>query len=143
MFKDDLTGQALPPALIHEARGKELEYFEAKLVWELRTIDECRRRTGKAPITVRWVDDTNKGDNVNPNVRSRLVARQIRHAGEEAIFAPTHPLEALRSISSMAASDLPGRAPHVRLNALTCITIHRPLHSHAIKRSRALTVSAI
>ena len=34
-------------------------------------------------------------------------------AGEEAIFAPTPPLEALRSIISMAATDLPGRPVHV------------------------------
>ena len=38
---------------------------------------ESRRVTGKALITVQWVD-VNKGDNANPNIRSRLVARQIR-----------------------------------------------------------------
>ena len=64
-------------------------------------------------MTVRWVD-VNKGDDVNPNVRSRLVARQIRQAGEEAIFAPTPPLEALRSVLSMATTDFPGRPIHVR-----------------------------
>ena len=47
-------------------------------------------------------------------MRSRLVARQIRQAGEEAIFAPTPPLEALRSIISIAATDFPGKLPHVR-----------------------------
>ena len=55
---------------------------------------------------MRWVD-VNKGDDLCPNVRSRLVARQIRQAGEDAIFAPTPPLEALRSVLSMAATDLP------------------------------------
>ena len=49
-----------------------------------------------------------------PNVRSRLVARQIRQAGEEAIFAHTPPLEALRTVISLAATDMPGRAPHIR-----------------------------
>ena len=43
-----------------------------------------------------------------------MVARQIRQAGEEAIFAPTPPLEALRSIILMAATDLPGRPIHIR-----------------------------
>ena len=80
IFKDDLTGQLLDPELVRAARAKELEYFEGKKVWELRTINECRRLTGKPPVTVRWVD-VNKGDDVNPNVRSRLVARQIRQAG--------------------------------------------------------------
>jgi len=112
-FRDDLTGQALNPELVRAARAKELEYFDGKNVWQLRPIDECRRITGKPPVTVRWVD-VNKGDDVNPNIRSRLVARQIRQAGEEAIFAPTPPLEALRSIISMAATDMPGQPPHVR-----------------------------
>ena len=113
IFKDDLTGQPLDPTLVGAARKKELEDFDGKDVWELRPISECRRTTGKAPVTVRWVD-VNKGDDLNPNVRSRLVARQIRQAGEEAIFAPTPPLEALRCIISMAATDLPGRPVHVR-----------------------------
>ena len=76
-------------------------------------MGEARRVTGKPPITVRWVD-VNKGDNTNPNVRSRLVARQIRQAGEDAIFAPTPPLEALRSILSLAMTDFPGRPQNVR-----------------------------
>ena len=76
-------------------------------------MGEARRVTGKPPITVRWVD-VNKGDNTNPNVRSRLVARQIRQAGEDAIFAPTPPLETLRSILSLAMTDFPGRPQHVR-----------------------------
>ena len=113
IYRDDLTGQVLDPDLVRKARAKELEYFEAKVVWEKRKMGEARRVTGKPPITVRWVD-VNKGDNVNPNIRSRLVARQIRQAGEDAIFAPTPPLEALRSILSMATTDFPGRPLHVR-----------------------------
>ena len=91
IYRDDLTGQVLDPDLVRKARAKELEYFEAKVVWEKRKMGEARRVTGKPPITVRWVD-VNKGDNVNPNIRSRLVARQIRQAGEDAIFAPTRHL---------------------------------------------------
>ena len=55
-YKDDLTGQLPNPALVRAARAKELEYFESKEVWELRPADEARRRTGKPPVTVRWVD---------------------------------------------------------------------------------------
>jgi hypothetical protein len=68
---------------------------------------------GKAPISVRWVD-VNKGDDLQPNYRSRLVAREIRRFGEEPIFAPTPPLESLRTILSLAATDRPGRARHVK-----------------------------
>ena len=79
----------------------------------LRSIEECRRHTSKPPVTVRWVD-VNKGEDVNPNIRSRFVACQIRQAGEEAIFAPTPPLEALRQIISLAATNMSGRPLHVR-----------------------------
>ena len=64
---------------------------------------ECYEKTGKAPITVRWID-INNGDQLNPNYRSRLVAREINiHKGDD-LFAGTPPLEALKSILSMAAS---------------------------------------
>ena len=112
-YRDDLTGQLLPPDLVRAARAKELEYFNAKQVWQKRPVGEARRVTGKPPISVRWVD-VNKGDNQCPNIRSRLVARQIRQAGEDAIFAPTPPLEALRSILSLATTDFVGRPEHVR-----------------------------
>ena len=112
-YRDDLTGQLLPPDLVRAARAKELEYFNAKEVWLKRPVGEARRVTGKPPISVRWVD-VNKGENQCPNIRSRLVARQIRQAGEDAIFAPTPPLEALRSILSLATTDFVGRPEHVR-----------------------------
>ncbi len=114
IYRDDLTGQVLDSKLVMEARKKELDFFEAKQVWKIKTFEEARRRTGKPPITVRWVD-VNKGDDINPNVRSRLVARQIRQPGEEAIFAPTPPLESLRTILSLAATDIAGRAKHDRI----------------------------
>jgi hypothetical protein len=113
IYRDDLTGQILDSTLVRAARKKELDFFESKGVWIKKAMDEARKRTGKPPITVRWVD-VNKGDDVEPNIRSRLVARQIRQPGEEAIFAPTPPLESLRTIISLASTDIDGRAPHVR-----------------------------
>ena len=112
-FRDDVTGQLLRPDLVREARRKELEYFAAKGVWVKRPIAEAREKCGKPPITIKWVD-TNKGDDLVPNIRSRLVAREIRRHGEEAIFAPTPPLESLRTIMSLAATDLPGRVAWCR-----------------------------
>ena len=79
----------------------------------MRHVEEARWKTGKPPITVRWVD-VNKGDGLNPKVRSRLPARQVRHADEEDVFARTPPLEALRSIISLAATDLPSKTLHER-----------------------------
>ena len=56
VFRDDLTGQLLDPELVKAARKKEMEHFDGKDVWILRPIDECRRVTDKALVTVRWVD---------------------------------------------------------------------------------------
>ena len=106
-YVDDLTGQPLPPELCKAARKTELDYFNDKDVWVLRKVSEALRRTGKPPITVRWVE-TNKGDDQCPKIRSRLVAREIRLKGEEAIFAPTPPLESLRMVLSHATTRFPG-----------------------------------
>ena len=79
-----------------------------------RIRSEAYRNTGKRPISVKWVD-VNKGDDLSPNYRSRLVARDIRLPGEQAIFAPTPPLEALRTVLSVATTDWKGaKRKHVR-----------------------------
>ena len=108
-FKDDITGQILDDKMVGEAQRLELGYFDNKSVWTLRPRAECRERTGKPPITVRWVI-VNKGDDQVPNYRARLVARQIRHQGVESIFAPTPPLEAIRTVCSIAATQFPGES---------------------------------
>ena len=113
VYKDSVTGQPLERSLVHAARKLELEYFEAKEVWVRRPRAEALAKTGKSPISVRWID-TNKGDDDSPNYRSRLVAREIRKRGENPIFAPTPPLESLRTVISLAASDVRGMPRHVR-----------------------------
>ena len=110
---DAVSGQPLNRGLVELARRKELDYFRDKGVWVKRPRAEAMARTGKRPISIKWID-VNKGDDDNPNYRSRLVAREIRKAGENPIFAPTPPLESLRTILSLAATDLPGSKPRVR-----------------------------
>ena len=112
-YKDAITGQPLDPVLVKAARSKELEYFAMKDVWHYRPRSEALARMGKPPITVKWVD-VNKGDDIEPNYRSRLVAREIRRPGEDSIFAPTPPLESLRTVLSLATTDVRGHPKHVR-----------------------------
>ena len=116
IYKDALTGETLPPALVEEARKRELEYFASKGVWHLRLREEAYRVMGKAPISVKWVD-TNKQDDENPLIRSRLVAREIRLPGQESIFAPTPPLEALRTVPRRTCRACPSmtgvRSPRI------------------------------
>ena len=112
-YSDESTRSPLDGDLVRAAIRKELDYFESKGVWKLEPVAMAKQRTGKEPITVRWVH-TNKGDDQNPNMRARLVAREMRNSGDEAIFAPTPPLEALRTVLSLAVTQLPWQAPRCR-----------------------------
>ena len=87
VFMDDLTGQRLDPTLVKAARKLEMDYVKAKGLRLKRPTKECFERAGRPPVTVRWVG-TNKGDDKSPNIRSRLVARQICGPGQQAMFAP-------------------------------------------------------
>ena len=68
-----MTGQPLVAELVREARRSELEYFESMQVWLRKPRQDAFKYMGKAPISVRWID-VNKGDDANPEYRSRLVA---------------------------------------------------------------------
>ena len=111
-FKDDLTGQPLKDELVKLARAKELIYFHSKGVWVKVPKATARARTGHPPISVRWVD-VNKGDEQNPNYRSRLVARQLKALDRsgQSYFAPAPPLEALRTVLSMAMTRIGKHVP--------------------------------
>ena len=72
-------------------------------IWHEMDEEECWRKTGRAPVTVRWVD-TNKG---SPVIRSRLVARDFRQPGDkdrQDLFAAMPPLEMKRLLISKAAA---------------------------------------
>ena len=59
--------------------------------------------TGKKPIAVRWID-VNKGDAKNPNMRSRVVAKEFNTYNDVSLYAATPPLEALILILSLAVT---------------------------------------
>ena len=107
VIKDDVTGQPLLVELVREARKREMEFFVEKKVYKKVPKGTAKAVSGKNPIPVRWVD-VNKGDDVHPEYRSRLVAKHIRHKGVEAVFAAMPPIEAIRTIVSMMATELPG-----------------------------------
>ena len=50
-----------------------------------------------------WID-VNKGDAVDTNYRSRLVAREIKTDVRPDLFAATPPLEAMKLVLSMLTS---------------------------------------
>ena len=80
----------------------EVNYIHEKGVYRRISRDEALRR-GLKIITTRWID-INKGDDLQPNYRSRLVAKEFNTGNVEGLFAATPPLEALRLLVSDAAS---------------------------------------
>ena len=89
-YYNNISGKELYPTLVLEARKQELEIIDTMRVWGVRVIP------------TRWVG-VNKGDDVNPFIRSRFVAKDMKRkggiAGEEfgfECFAAMSPLAAAR-----------------------------------------------
>ncbi len=62
---DEITGAALPPELVRQARAEKIKFMLDWGVWERALTTDCWRETGKAPIGSKWVD-VNKGDAAKP-----------------------------------------------------------------------------
>ena len=102
---DDVSGKALLPRLVAEARADEIRGVVSHNVWTKCSVSECRDKTGRPPVKGRWVD-INKGDDHNPNYRSRYVGREFRGKdNRDDLFAATPPIEAIKMLISLAASQ--------------------------------------
>ena len=108
VFYDTVTGVRLDNHLVEEAMQEEIRYMQSLPVWQ-----HCATRSdlpeGCKIVGHRWVI-VNKGDASNPKIRARLVATEVKHdrgvAGHDPnLFSATPPLEALRILLSMAASN--------------------------------------
>ena len=104
---DGVSGAELHPEKVRKARAEEVEFVRKMRLYDKVLISQCYQKTGRAPITVRWID-INKGDNQSPNYRSRLAAREINLYKRDDLFAATPPLEALKMIISMTATSNKG-----------------------------------
>ena len=103
---DDVSNAELVPKLVREARALEMEYFYMLGLYE-RVPRSHQVHTGEKIIGVRWVD-VNKGDATDTNYRSRLVGREFNIGRDDALYAATPPLEALRVVISHAATHTQG-----------------------------------
>jgi hypothetical protein len=101
---DEITGAVLPPELVRQARAEEIKFMIDWGVWERALVTDCWRETGKQPIGSKWVD-VNKGDAARPQIRSRFVVKEIATYKSDDFFAATPPLESLRLLLSLAASE--------------------------------------
>ena len=71
-----------------------------------RPIEECLTVAGKGPIGTRWVD-TNKGDEVSPEYRSRWFAQDIKRDRRDDFFAATLHLEAKQALPYRPCTPIP------------------------------------
>ena len=81
-----MTGVELDPGMVAKAREEELLTADKMGLYDVVDLKECWQRTGKPPISTRWID-INKGDEQNPIMRSRWVARQFRDGDLDGCFA--------------------------------------------------------
>ena len=79
---DDIHGTQLPMAQVREARHEEMSHMKNH-TFDIVKRKECYERTGKAPISTRWIDtDKSHGQGIM-EVRSRFVARDFKKRGEK------------------------------------------------------------
>ena len=102
---DDVHGGELPSKDVRAAREEEVGYMQSRGIWKVEPIWKCFEKTGRGPVSVRWVD-TNKGKEGVMEVRSRLVARDFKGKDNKRddLFAETPPLEAKRMLLSRAVT---------------------------------------
>ena len=98
-FIDDVSGEPLERADAIAARKVEIKYFK-----DMGVYTNVKREAWMKIISTKWLD-VNKGDSLNNNYRARLVGREIKRDRRDDLFAATPPLESLRMILSVCASN--------------------------------------
>ena len=101
------TGTKIDPQLAAEARVEEVRYMEKIRLYEEVPVEECWTRTGRPPVSTKWVD-VNKGTEEEPDIRCRLVARDFKPKGERDrcdLFAAMPPLEAKKLLFQKAVNE--------------------------------------
>ena len=72
---DDLSSAPLDPDKVIAARKLEISYAENKPVWE-KIPRKLAKERGWKIVRSRWID-INKGDDLHPNYRSRMVGKEF------------------------------------------------------------------
>ena len=93
---------------VRSGRKEEVDFMNNLKVFKLADVEECWRKTGKAPISTMWLDNMKMADNGEWEARCRLVGRDFKPAGDngrEDLFAAMPPLEAKKLMFRMAAAE--------------------------------------
>ena len=106
VFEDDVKGGILDSTLVKQARAEEMQEFENRGVYIRLRREDAKKRGMTRTIKTRWVD-TNKGSVAAPQIRSRLVAKQIAYKSREDLYAATPSLEAFKVLLSILVAGAP------------------------------------
>ena len=101
-FVDDVSNKPLDNKIAIDARMLEIEFFRRMKVY---TKVPRHQANGQKVIIIKWLD-IDKGDAGQPNYRSRLVGCELKLKDHRLdLFAATPPLESLRLMCSICASN--------------------------------------
>lgn len=103
-FWDEISKKKLNKNGVIAARLEEIKQVHPHGAYEKVTLEECWNQTGKGSIKTKWVD-INTGDELNEELRSRLVAKEIKTDKRTDLFAATPPLEAKKILLSQAVTE--------------------------------------
>ena len=104
---DDITGKELLWQAVKEAREKELKYLREFGVFEKVDERAAVAKYSVTPFDTKWVDTDKAFEGEPMQIRSRIVAREFKSEDRPDLYAGTPPLEALKPITSIAASHSP------------------------------------
>ena len=90
---DDVYGKYLNVEKVTAARKKEMRYIRDMRLYRKVEIEECYRKTGKAPIKTRWIDTNKTNNEKDEEYRSRLVAKEFNRSIQPELYSATPPLE--------------------------------------------------
>ena len=109
VYWDGVHAGFLDRKLVQEARAEEIRWIHKNHVYIKRPRSEAIAK-GITPIHLLW-RDTNKGDELRPNYRSRIVVMEKRGKGKEGrvmdesqLFMGMPPLEGIEILGSVMAA---------------------------------------
>ena len=128
-----MSGKVLDSKLVKAARKDEKDGVYSCKIFDKVPIKECYDNTGAAPVSTRWID-INKGDDDDPDYRSRWVGREFKgnDKNRDDLFAATPPLEAKKSLMALASCQR--GVPLHKMKKLGFIDIRKAYFHAKVKR---------
>ena len=104
-YTDEMTGATLLRDDVGKARAEEMAWYHKFEACAEVTEKTCQSTAGRKPISCRW-KGIDKGGSDHVEVRSRLIARDIKQKGTDSHFAGTPPLALVRYVISRPVTKL-------------------------------------